>query len=172
MKTSEIMCRDLITLDMDDTLANAKKLFEQHNVHHILIKDQATLAGIITNRDLWKNLSTTVGTRKETPQDSFILNKKVHLIMARDPITATEEVSLTQAVLLFHDHKISCLPILDKNQCPIGIITWRDIIKVIAVQYRRKTNDNLTTHNDSQGDSKSVLDRESTPQSTKDDNNK
>jgi acetoin utilization protein AcuB len=149
MKIGQIMCRNLVTLDLDDTLAHAKKLFEQHNVHHILLKDQTTLAGVITDRDLWQNLSPTVGTRKETPQDSFILNKKVHLIMARDLITATEEISLTEAVLLFYDHKISCLPIVDENQRAIGIITWRDIIKIIAVQYRRKAKDNLDTANDS-----------------------
>ena len=143
MKINQVMQRDLITLDMDDTLASAKKLFEQHNMHHILIKNKSILAGVITDRDLWQNLSPTVGTRKETPQDSFVMNKKVHLIMARDLITATEDVSLTDAILLFHDHKISCLPIVNKNQQAVGIITWRDIIKVIAVQYRRKNNDDI-----------------------------
>jgi len=138
MKINQVMQRDLITLDMDDTLASAKKLFEQHNMHHILIKNKSILAGVITDRDLWQNLSPTVGTRKETPQDSFVMNKKVHLIMARDLITATEEISLTEAILLFHDHKISCLPVVDESQQAIGMITWRDIIKVIAVQSRQK----------------------------------
>lgn len=126
---------------MDDTLAHAKDLFDQHKLHHILIKDHATLAGIITDRDLWQNLSPTVGTRKETTQDSFILNKKVHLIMTRQLITTTEEVTLTEAILLFHDHKISCLPVINAKQQAIGIITWRDIIKVLAEQTRRNSQD-------------------------------
>jgi acetoin utilization protein AcuB len=66
------------------------------------------------------------------------MNKKVHLIMSRDLITATQDTSLTEAVLLFHDHKISCLPIVDEKQQAIGIISWRDIIKLIALQYRQK----------------------------------
>jgi acetoin utilization protein AcuB len=143
MNINKIMQRNLITLELDDSLANAKNLFDQHNIHHILIKDKTTLIGIITDRDLWKNLSLTVGTRKETPQDSFILNKKVHLIMARDLITTTENVSLSEAVLLFHDHKISCLPVVDENKCAIGVITWRDIMKVIAEKYRQKNQDNV-----------------------------
>ena len=132
------MKRDLITLDMDDTLDNAKKLFEKHAMHHILIKNESTLAGVITDRDLWQNLSPTVGTRNETPQDSFSRNKKVHLIMSRNLITATEETSLTDAVLLFHDHKISCLPVINEKKQAIGIVSWRDIIKLIAIQYRQK----------------------------------
>tara|TARA_B110000211_G_scaffold3053_1_gene3638 strand:+ start:14503 stop:14940 length:438 start_codon:yes stop_codon:yes gene_type:complete len=139
MAISQIMRRNLITLDLDNTLESAKDLFELHNIHHILIKDEATLAGVITDSDLWKNLSPTVGTRNETSQDSFILNKKVHLIMARDLITATEDLAINEAVLLFYDHNISCLPIVDEKNQPIGIVTWRDIIKVLALQYRRKT---------------------------------
>lgn len=63
------MKRDLITLDMDDTLETAKMLFEKNNMHHIMIQNKSTLAGIITDRDLWKNLSPTVGTRNETAQE-------------------------------------------------------------------------------------------------------
>lgn len=139
MKISQIMQRNLITLDMDNTLAHAKVLFAKHDVHHILITDQGQLAGVITDRDLWQNLSTTVGTRNETPQDSFIINKKVHLIMARNLITVTEEATLTEAIGLFYDHHISSLPVVDTKKQPIGIITWRDIIKVLALQSRRKT---------------------------------
>lgn len=142
MNISKVMQRDLITLELDDSLESAKNLFNKHNIHHILIKDKSTLIGIITDRDLWKNLSPTIGTRKQTPQDSFILNKKVHLIMTRELITTTEDVSLSEAVLLFHDHKISCLPVVDENKCAIGVITWRDIIKIIAMQYRRKNQEN------------------------------
>ncbi len=138
MKISQIMSRDLVTLAMDDTLEHARDLFENNDLHHILIKDQTTLSGIITDRDLWRNLSPTIGTRKETPQDGFILNKKVHLIMTRDLITVTADMSLNDAILLIYEHNISCLPVVDEKQQPIGIITWRDIIKLIALKYRQK----------------------------------
>ena len=59
--------------------------------------------------------------------------------MSREVISANEEITLNQAVLMFYDHQISCIPILDEEKRPVGIITWRDIIKVIAVQYRKKT---------------------------------
>ena len=82
MAISQIMRRNLITLDMDDTLSDAKGLFEHHDMHHILITEEGKLTGVITDRDLLQHLSPTIGTRKETPQDTFILNKKVHLIMS------------------------------------------------------------------------------------------
>lgn len=139
MAISQIMRSNLITLDMDDTLADAKGLFEHHDMHHILITDNGKLTGVMTDGDLLQHLSPTIGTRKETPQDGFILNKKVHLIMSRDVIKASADITLNEAVLIFYDHQISCIPVVDENEHPVGIITWRDIIKVIAVQYRRKT---------------------------------
>ena len=140
MAISQIMSRNLITLDMDNTLADAKALFARYEMHHILITEQEKLVGVLSDRDLLQHLSPTIGTRKETPQDSFILNKKIHLIMSRNLITASENITLNEAVLLFYDNKISCIPVINEKHFPVGIITWRDIIKVIAVQYRRKTN--------------------------------
>jgi acetoin utilization protein AcuB len=123
---------------MDDTLNDAKNAFDNYEMHHILITDNKRLTGVITDRDLYQHLSPSIGTSKETHQDSFLLQKKLHLIMSRNLITASEDITLNEAVLIFYDNQISCIPVIDEQGCPIGIITWRDIIKVIAVQYRRK----------------------------------
>lgn len=138
MSVAKVMSKQLITLELDDDLEKAKTLFEQHNIHHILIVENKELVGIITDRDLHKHLSPAIGTRKETYNDSALLQKKIHLIMSRDLVIAPESITLNEAVLLFHDNHISCLPIVNSNMEPIGIITWRDIIKILAWQYRQK----------------------------------
>ncbi|NQZ82025.1 MAG: CBS domain-containing protein [Colwellia sp.] len=132
------MSRDLITLELDDDLSKAKAIFDTTNIHHILITDSGTLVGIITDRDVYKHLSPTIGTSKETPKDTFLLQKKVHLIMSRKLITVKEETTLNESVVLFHDKHISCLPVVNDKDHPIGIITWRDILKVIALRYKRE----------------------------------
>ncbi|WP_448546745.1 CBS domain-containing protein [Thalassotalea fusca] len=139
MSIATLMSKPLITLDMDDDLADAKKLLAENKVHHLLVLDGKKLAGVITDRDLYKHLSPTVGTHKETPRDATLLNKKVHLIMSRDLVTATVNTTLNEAVLLFHDNHVSCLPIINQEGEPIGIITWRDILRLIAIQYRQKS---------------------------------
>ncbi|GAA6204116.1 MULTISPECIES: CBS domain-containing protein [Thalassotalea] len=138
MSLSAFMTKEIISLEIDDNLSKAKQAFDKYNIHHILIKNGKELSGIITDRDLYKHLSPNIGTKKETPKDTFLLSKKINLIMSRELITAKENTSLNDAVLLFHDHHISCLPIVDDHFRPIGIISWRDIIKIIALQYRMK----------------------------------
>ncbi len=138
MSITALMSKKLITLDIDDDLAKAKQLFDKHKIHHILIKDGEKLAGIITDRDLYKHLSPSIGTMNETAKDTSLLRKKLHLIMSRKLTTGSISITLNEAVLMFYENHISCLPVVDDNFHPVGIITWRDIIKIIALQYRHK----------------------------------
>ncbi|WP_076418628.1 CBS domain-containing protein [Colwellia sp. UCD-KL20] len=138
MSVETVMSRSLVTLDMDDDLEKAKKIIDAKTIHHILILHNKELMGIITDRDIFKHLSPSVGTRIETAKDTFLLHKKVHLIMSRNLVTAKASISLNEAALLFDDNHISCLPIVNDKNEPIGIITWRDIIKIVANNYRTK----------------------------------
>lgn len=139
MKIENLMNTALITLSLDSTLSKAKEIFEIKKIHHIIITDDdGMLAGIITDRDLYKNLSPTVGTSKETYRDTSLMRKKLHQIMKRELITAQAHQTLNEAVVLFYDKHISCLPVVNKKNEPIGIITWRDILKVLALQYKKK----------------------------------
>ncbi|MEW6981635.1 CBS domain-containing protein [Colwelliaceae bacterium 6471] len=138
MSVEKIMSRKVITLDIDDNLNSAKDIFDAHKIHHILITDNKALVGIVTDRDLYKHLSPAIGTRKETSHDTMLLQKKINLVMSKTPITSNKHISLNEAVLLFHDNHISCLPIVNELNQAIGVITWRDIIKILANNYRQK----------------------------------
>jgi acetoin utilization protein AcuB len=138
MSLNKVMSTNLITLEMDDDLGKAKAVFDQHKIHHILVLNDKELVGVITDRDIYKHLSPTIGTKKETPRDHSLLQKKLHLVMNRNLTTAPGNTTLNEAVLLFHDNHISCLPIVNNKMEPLGIISWRDILKVIAIQYRQK----------------------------------
>ena len=134
------MSKNLVTVYLDDDLNKVKKIFESHNIHHILVIDEDDkLYGVLTDRDLYKHLSPSAGTANETQKDTLLLNKKVNLIMSHNLLTAKEDFSIHQAVVMFYEHHISCLPVIDDNNTPIGIITWRDIIKVLALQYLHKS---------------------------------
>ncbi len=139
MKIENLMNTDLVTLSMDSPLSKAKELFESNNIHHLIITDdEGLLAGLITDRDLYKHLSPTVGTSQETHRDTALMQKKLHQIMARNLITTQVNQTLNEAVVLLYDNHVSCLPVVDKQNKPIGIITWRDLLKVLALQYKKK----------------------------------
>lgn len=137
MNIENYMTKELITVGMDDDLAKVKKILTEHNIHHVLIIDEeGVLFGVITDSDLFKHLSPNIGTMKETLTDGLLLNQKAHLIMTRELVVIKKQLSIKDAVALFYEKNVSCLPVVDKNNKAIGIITWRDIIKIIALQHK------------------------------------
>jgi acetoin utilization protein AcuB len=51
--------------------------------------------------------------------------------MSHHPITLGPTADLNEAVEVFKTHSISCIPIVDKDNHPIGIISWRDLLKFV-----------------------------------------
>jgi len=139
MALKNFISKKLISVDMDDELTKVKAVFSEHNIHHLLVTEDKILVGIITDRDLYMHLSPNIGTRKETHADAALLRQRAHQIMSRNLITASPSMGIYDAILKFHDHHISCIPIVDENNAPIGIITWRDIVAILAKQYRQKS---------------------------------
>ena len=131
MTLNEIMSSSLITVEMDDSLKAIKEIFENTSIHHILVVEQHTLLGIISDRDLLKSLTPSLGTVAETLHDISILNKKAHQIMSRKLITLEANANIKDAINIFNQHNISCIPIVDKDKKTIGIVSWRDIIKTL-----------------------------------------
>ncbi|HQW91146.1 MAG TPA: CBS domain-containing protein, partial [Nitrospira sp.] len=78
-----IMSTRAVTVTMDDSLARARELFNEHHFHHLLVVQGPTLLGIISDRDLLKAVSPHIGTLSETDRDRATLNKRAHQIMSR-----------------------------------------------------------------------------------------
>lgn len=143
MKIENLMSTKLLTLSMDSPLSKVKNLFESNNVHHVIITDdEGLIAGVMTDSDLYKHLSPTVGTSHETYRDTALMHKKVHQVMTRNVVAIDPQQTLNEAVLLLYDNHVSCLPVVNKQNKPVGIITWRDLLKVLALKYRKKLETN------------------------------
>ena len=138
MLIDRIMSKPVVTVALDDTLHVVKQIFESAKFHHLLVVEENTLYGVISDRDLLKSISPFIGTVQEKAHDKFTLNKKVHQIMSRKPITLTSSADVYEAISLFNQHNISCIPIVNEKGVPIGIVSWRDILQTIEVNHNKK----------------------------------
>ena len=136
MHIEHIMSVKLVTVNMDDNLATIQELFEKTGFRHLLIVESHRLTGVISDRDLLRTISPFLNTPSERRCDRATLHRRAHQIMARNLITITGEVSVSHALHLFNSHKISCLPVIDVNACPIGIVSWRDIMRYPELRIR------------------------------------
>lgn len=125
------MTKKIVTVELDDTLATVKGIFDNLKFHHLLVIESDKLIGVVSDRDLLKAISPNIGTISATFSDEATLNKRVYQVMTRKPITLSPEAPIGDAVGLFNTHRVSCIPIVDREFRPVGIVSWRDILKAL-----------------------------------------
>lgn len=109
---------DPVTLLEDALVSDALAMMKEHSIGGIpVINENHELVGIVTNRDLRfeRNLMRPV---------SEIMTKKV--------ITITEFTGFEKAEEILQQYKIEKLPVVDKKNKLVGLITYKDIIKIKA----------------------------------------
>jgi IMP dehydrogenase len=113
------MILEPVTLNADNTVQDALNMMAEYSIGGIPVVDrQNTLVGIVTNRDL-----------------RFERNykKKVQEAMtSKNLITTTEFTDFEQAAEILQQHKIEKLPVVDDEYKLVGLITYKDIIKIKA----------------------------------------
>jgi len=138
MKVASIMTTGFVSVSLDDTLFTIKTIFENANFHHLLVVDDNQLSGVISDRDLLKALSPNIDTAAERTRDLATLNKKSHQIVNRKLTTLSPDASVFDAINIFNTTKMSCIPIVDVHKKPVGILTWRDIMKTLGKRNAEK----------------------------------
>jgi acetoin utilization protein AcuB len=134
MRICDLMTKNLVSVKMDDKLSTVKELFDRLKFHHLLVVESGRLVGVVSDRDLLKALSPKLGTVSESEKDTATLNKRVHQVMTRSPISLHPEASVQDAVDIFNTHRISCIPIVNIDRQPVGILSWRDVMRALATR--------------------------------------
>ncbi|GMM68084.1 MAG: CBS domain-containing protein [Pseudomonadota bacterium] len=138
MSISQIMSTRVVSVHMDDSLQSLRELFAATGFHHLVVVNDNVLKGIISDRDLMKAVSPFVDTISERMLDRATLDKKAHQIMTREVITLTSNDSIYTAITLFNQNKISCIPIINEKKHPVGIVSWRDVMKYMQSRIEAK----------------------------------
>lgn len=138
MSVSDFMTPDPVKVGTEHTLASIRELFEQHHFHHVLVTERGKLVGIISDRDVLKALSPFVGKREEALRDTHTMIMRAYELMTRHPITISPEAPIIDAVRLMHDKGLSCLPVVNSSKQPMGILSWRDLVRAMLEHSERK----------------------------------
>ncbi len=111
------MIIDPITLSESAVVADAMKLMRENSIGGIPIVDENNfLKGIVTNRDL------RFEKKGERPITEVMTSDNI--------VTTVDGTDLLTAEGILQENKIEKLPVVDINNKLIGLITYRDIIKV------------------------------------------
>ncbi len=129
MRVEEIMTQPVVTVTMDDSLRLIREIFSKMKFHHLLVTEHDKLVGVISDRDLLKQISPSLDTSAATLQDLAVLDRPAHQIMSRNLVTLRRDATIKMALQAFLNKEVSCLPIVDHENRIEGIISWKDVFK-------------------------------------------
>lgn len=111
------MIQDPVTLDEHAVVADALKLMAEHRIGGIPVTNgDGILIGIVTNRDL----------RFEKQMD-----RPIAQVMTKEGLITTDKPNdLSSAETILQQSKIEKLPVVDAAGKLIGLITYKDILKL------------------------------------------
>ena len=110
------MISALVAIKRGSSLHDALGIMAEYKIGGIpVVDDEGYLVGIVTNRDL----------RFERD-----MNKRIDEVMTKENLVTTNQTSdLETAAQILQEHKIEKLPVVDKDNKLVGLITYKDITK-------------------------------------------
>ena len=110
------MIYDPVTIQKGRTVSDALGMMAEYHIGGIpVVDEEGHLVGIVTNRDL----------RFERR-----LDKKIDEVMTKDNLVTThQQTDLNAAAEILQANKIEKLPVVDKDNRLVGLITYKDITK-------------------------------------------
>lgn len=125
------MSKNPITIDETASLSDAINLLKQHKIRRLPVLKKGKLIGIISDRDL-KEASPSKVTSLDIWELHYLMSKIiVKQIMTKNPVTVSPETTLERAAILMFDNKIGGLPVIDKENKLVGILTEQDVFKAL-----------------------------------------
>ena len=127
------MTKDVISVDVNDSMQDAARLIRRHKIKRLPVMENGKLVGIVTDRDL-KRASASDVTTLEIHELLFLLSEiKISDIMTKDPITIPLDYTIDEAAQILLEHKLSGAPVVDDEGQVAGVITQTDIFRVLVL---------------------------------------
>ena len=127
MNVSRYMTQKLITCSPDMSVKQAFLLMRAHRVRHIPVVEDEKLVGIISDRDLrrprWAEELDDWTTYYQINDAHSVSD-----VMTRNPETVRASDNIREAVTLFREHRYGALPVLNKEEELVGILSAQDLL--------------------------------------------
>jgi len=126
LKIKDAMTTELITAGRDDPLRHIQQLMKQHKITGVPIVEGARLLGILSMDDIIRAL------------DEGTINEPAGEHMTRQMILLEDDMPLSFGISSMDKYRFGRFPVLNKEKQLVGIITSRDILIALLVEFNRE----------------------------------
>jgi len=114
----------LVTAHPKTSINEAARKMAQFNVGSIVIVDENNkILGIFTERDLVKAVANSIN-----------LNTELEKVMTKNPVRISYDEYIEKALLVMRENNVRHLPVVNKEDKFVGMISLRDLTKLISVE--------------------------------------
>ncbi len=141
MRVRDAMTKDVISLNKFDDIGQAVRLLAEKNISGLPVVDRENrIVGIVSEADV----VSMVGSRRAHTFKEILRSivghplperKMGHLvgdIMTSPAITVLADTEISEAVRLMDGRRIRRLPVVDKDERLVGLISRSDIVKAMG----------------------------------------
>jgi len=118
----DVMTKSVISVDASMTINETAKMMEDAKVGAVIIIDNNTPIGIVTDRDFAVKVAA----------HAYQITSPVKEIMSSPLLAISSDESVRNAADLMHDREVRKLPVINEDKI-VGIITATDIVNLLAV---------------------------------------
>ena len=114
---SEVMTHDPVCIDTGQPVAEAAKLMREHDIGSVVVTEDESVAGILTDRDI---------TLRAVADGQDPTSCTVGQIATTTAVTLSPEQSVEDALNLVREHDIRRVPVVEDGR-PVGIVSLGDL---------------------------------------------
>lgn len=119
---SHVITTNLKTVQISQKMSAVHRIVVENQIHHVPVVDGRKLVGMISTTDIIR-LNITVSNA-----DDWAIEK----VMKKNLVTIEINDTVRKAAHLLSDGMFHSLPVIDKDNNLIGIITSTDLIRYLA----------------------------------------
>jgi acetoin utilization protein AcuB len=129
VKIHQIMTKGVIAANPNNKFSQVFQFFCERNVNHMPVCEDGVVVGIISNKDMMRQLYKHVVMDKKTDLAALDEELKLADVMTKNPQTADVETSVFQIKEIFAKSPFNCLPITHEGKM-VGIVSPKDIMQM------------------------------------------
>ena len=114
----DVMTPNPFLVSTDTSVAEAARLMRQVDVGSLIVLEEGTVCGIVTDRDI---------TIRAVAEERDVRTTPVGDVCSRQPLTLSLGDTIEQAIEVMRANSVRRLPVLDERGRPAGIVSLGDV---------------------------------------------
>ncbi len=128
---SAIMSKEVITLNHQDSLETAERLFKANNIRHIPVVDGKSIIGMLSYSDLLRISFADAVDDSDTFVDTTVYNLfTIEQVMAKNLVSVSSSATIKEVAEILSKKEFHAIPVV-KEENLVGIVTTTDLINFL-----------------------------------------